>query len=209
MRLNIKNILNVLKDMKDYIFPVKKLTSRFRKINSIDTLKIFIQERSSHVTQTTLYGYIKTRIGSRYTLMFEDDIFVNSINIAKWNIYLVALADCTFYTFSYLVDKKNLKKIEADKVFFSIIENEKENGLSIKLFDQAKIDFQQRYKEIDWKNFHNKNPFKLSALALYRWAPISDELKILDKEIVLNSMRLKWNLKIDEFKKLTKNLKFN
>ena len=157
MRLNIKNILNVLKDMKDYIFPVKKLTSRFRKINSIDTLKIFIQERSSHVTQTTLYGYIKTRIGSRYTLMFEDDIFVNSINIAKWNIYLVALADCTFYTFSYLVDKKNLKKIEADKVFFSIIENEKENGLSIKLFDQAKIDFQQRYKEIDWKNFHNKN----------------------------------------------------
>ena len=35
------------------------------------------------------------------------------------------------------------------------------------------------------------------------------KLKILDKEIVLNSMRLKWNLKIDEFKKLTKNLKFN
>ncbi len=209
MRLNIKNILNVLKDMKDYIFPVKKLTSRFRKINSIDTLKIFIQERSSHVTQTTLYGYIKTRIGSRYTLMFEDDIFVNSINIAKWNIYLVALADCTFYTFSYLVDKKNLKKIEADKVFFSIIENEKENGLSIKLFDQAKIDFQQRYKEIDWKNFHNKNPFKLSALALYRWAPISDELKILDKEIVLNSIDLKWNLVENEFKEMTKNLNFN
>ena len=209
MRLNIKNILNVLKDMKDYIFPVKKLTSRFRKINSIDTLKIFIQERSSHVTQTTLYGYIKTRIGSRYTLMFEDDIFVNSINIAKWNIYLVALADCTFYTFSYLVDKKNLKKIEADKGFFSIIENEKENGLSIKLFDQAKIDFQQRYKEIDWKNFHNKNPFKLSALALYRWAPISDELKILDKEIVLNSIDLKWNLVENEFKEMTKNLNFN
>jgi len=209
VRLNIKNILNVLKDMKDYIFPVKKLTSRFRKINSIDTLKIFIQERSSHVTQTTLYGYIKTRIGSRYTLMFEDDIFVNSINIAKWNIYLVALADCTFYTFSYLVDKKNLKKIEADKVFFSIIENEKENGLSIKLFDQAKIDFQQRYKEIDWKNFHNKNPFKLSALALYRWAPISDELKILDKEIVLNSIDLKWNLVENEFKEMTKNLNFN
>ena len=35
------------------------------------------------------------------------------------------------------------------------------------------------------------------------------EAKILDKEIVLNSMRLKWNLKIDEFKKLTKNLNLN
>ena len=117
MRLNIKNILNVLKDMKDYIFPVKKLTSRFQSIDSIDKLKTFIQERSSHVTQTTLYGYIKTRIGSRYALMFEDDVFVKSINIAKWNIYLAALADCTFYTFSYLVDKKNLKNIEAEKIF--------------------------------------------------------------------------------------------
>jgi hypothetical protein len=46
-------------------------------------------------------------------------------------------------------------------------------------------------------------------LALYNWAPIADELKTLDKEIVLNSMRLKWNLKIDEFKKLTNSLKFN
>ena len=46
-------------------------------------------------------------------------------------------------------------------------------------------------------------------MALYNWAPIADELKTLDKEIVLNSMRLKWNLKIDEFKNLTKNLNFN
>jgi len=38
---------------------------------------------------------------------------------------------------------------------------------------------------------------------------IADELKTLDKEIVLNSMRLKWNLKIEEFKKLTENLRFN
>ena len=39
--------------------------------------------------------------------------------------------------------------------------------------------------------------------------PEEDDLEVLDKEIVLNSMRLKWNLKIDEFKKLTKNLNFN
>ena len=35
------------------------------------------------------------------------------------------------------------------------------------------------------------------------------KVEIKDKEIVLNSMRLKWNLKIDEFKKLTRNLSFN
>ena len=34
------------------------------------------------------------------------------------------------------------------------------------------------------------------------WAPVADELKILDREIILNSMILKWkNIKV-EFKKL-------
>ena len=42
--------------------------------------------------------------------MFEDKTFSDSINIAKWNIYVTALADCTFYVYSYLIDKKNLKK---------------------------------------------------------------------------------------------------
>ena len=73
----------------------------------------------------------------------------------------------------------------------------------------AKIEFKQKLKEINWDTFHAENPFKESGLALYKWSPISDELKILDKEIVLNSMRLKWNLIDDEFKKLTKNSKFN
>jgi len=34
-------------------------------------------------------------------------------------------------------------------------------------------------------------------------------LKSLDKKIVLNSIHLKWGLMKDEFKKLTKDLKFN
>ena len=92
--------------MRDYVFPIKRITSKFKNISSKEDLKNFIQERSAHVTQTTLYGYIKTRIGSRYALMFEDEVFSNSINIAKWNIYLTALSDCTLYVFSYLIDKK-------------------------------------------------------------------------------------------------------
>ena len=107
MKLNLKNILNTLNDVRNYVFPIKKITNKFRNINSKQDLKNFIQERSAHVTQTTLYGYIKTRIGSRYAMMFEDKVFSESINIAKWNIYLSSLADCTLYTFSYLMDQKN------------------------------------------------------------------------------------------------------
>ena len=194
--------------MGEYLFPVEKVTSYFKSIKSKSDLQKFIQQRSAHVTQTTLYGYLKTRIGVKYTAMVEDEIFSKSINIAKWNIYMIAIADCAFYTFSYLISEKNLKDNDCKEMYLDIIENEKENGLSDEVYLKAKREFLNRYEKIDFHKYYLANPFKESCLALYNWAPIADELKILDKEIVLNSMRLKWNLKIDEFKKLTKNLNF-
>ena len=161
------------------------------------------------MTQTTLYGYLKTRIGVKYTAMVEDEVFSKSINIAKWNIYMIAIADCTFYTFSYLISEKNLKDNDCKEIYLDIIEREKKNGLSDDIYIKAKKEFLNRYEKIDFHKYYLNKPFQESCLALYNWAPIADELKILDKEIVLNSMRLKWNLKIDEFKKLTKNLNFN
>ena len=195
--------------MGEYLFPVEKVTSYFKSIKSKSDLQKFIQQRSAHVTQTTLYGYLKTRIGVKYTAMVEDEVFAKSINIAKWNIYMVALADCTFYTFSYLMSEKNLKENDCKKIYLDIIEKEKSNGLSDEIYLKAKDEFLNRHEKIDFNKYYLDNPFKESCLALYKWAPIADELKTLDKEIVLNSMRLKWNLKIDEFKKLKKNLYFN
>jgi len=195
--------------MGEYLFPVEKVTSYFKSINSKKDLQKFIQQRSAHVTQTTLYGYLKTRIGVKFTAMVEDDVFSKSINIAKWNIYMTAIADCAFYVFSYLIAEKNLKENDCKEIYLDIIENEKENGLTDEIYQRAKQEFLNRYDKINFNKYYLENPFKESCLALYNWAPIADELKILDKEIVLNSMRLKWNLKIDEFKKLTKNLKFN
>ena len=207
--MNLEKLRITLKTMGEYLFPVEKVTSYFKSIKSKGDLQKFIQERSAHVTQTTLYGYLKTRIGVKYTAMVEDEVFSKSINIAKWNIYMIAIADCTFYTFSYLISEKNLKDNDCKEMYLDIIENEKENGLSDEVYLKAKREFLNRYEKIDFHKYYLASPFKESCLALYNWAPIADELKILDKEIVLNSMRLKWNLKIDEFKKLTKNLNFN
>ena len=101
VKLNFKNIINTIKIMGEYIFPIKKITNKFSSINSKEELQNFIQQRAAHVTQTTLYGYLKTRIGTRYNLMIEDEKYSNSINIAKWNIYVTSLSDLTFYVFSY------------------------------------------------------------------------------------------------------------
>ncbi len=209
MKLNLENIVNTFKAMGEYLFPIKKITGKFKSIRSKEDLKDFIQARSAHVTQTTLYGYLKTRMGHKFTLMVEDEIFSKSINLAKWNIYMVALADCAFYVFSYLITEKNLKENNCKDIYLNIIENEKKNGLSDEIYEKSKSAFLKRLDIVDFKKYYLENAFRESGLALYNWSPIADELKVLDKEIVLNSIKLKWNVVENEFKDLTKNLKFN
>ena len=207
--MNIDKVIITLKAMKEYLFPVEKLTSYFKSINSKEDLQKFIQQRSAHITQNTLYGYLKTRMGHKFTIMVDDDVFSKSINIAKWNIYMVALADCTFYIFSYLMAEKNLKENDSREIYLNIIDKEKKNGLSEEIYSKSKATFIKRYENINFNKYYLEDPFKESCSALYDWSPIADELKILDKKIVINSMSLKWNLIVDEFKNLTKKLNFN
>ena len=193
-----------LKDVAKYLFPVKRLFKNFQKIKSLDQLKNFIQEQSSQVTQMTLYGYLKTRMGAKHVLMFEEEEYLKSINLAKWNIYSIALIDCVFYCSSFLYNTKKLKNIEiSKKIFYEIIEIERGNGMSQKICEEAKKEFDIRYNEINSTSHFSDNPFKNSSTALYDWAPVADELKKLDKQIVINSMMLKWhNVQLD-FKKKT------
>lgn len=195
--------------MREYLFPIVKLTSYFKNISSKKDLQKFIQQRSAHITQNTLYGYLKTRMGHKYTIMVDDDVYSKSINIAKWNIYMVALADCTFYVFSNLMVEKNLENNDSKEIYLNIIDSEKENGLSDEIYIKAKENFLKRYKNVNFNKYYLEDPFKESCFALYHWSPVADELKTLDKKIVLNSMSLKWNLAVEEFKTLTKKLNFN
>ncbi len=152
----------------------------------------------------TLYGYLKTRMGAKHILMFEDNEFLNSINIAKWNIYASSLIDCTFFCFSFLYKEKNFREIEeSNKVFFEILNTEKANGMNSKAYESAVKEFNSRYEKVNWTNYCDLNPFDHSSHALYSWAPIADELKKLDKKIVVNSMLLKWNNVQIDFKRLT------
>ena len=197
------------RDFKTYLFAMFKAFIPKKKIRNLDELETFIQTKSAWVTQVTLYNYLKTRMGTRYVLHFENDEFMNSVNLAKWNIYMVALADCAFYVFSYLITEKNLKENNCKDIYLNIIEDEKKNGLSDEIYEKSKSAFLKRLEDVDFKKYYLENAFQESGLALYNWSPIADELKVLDKEIVLNSIKLKWNIVENEFKDLTKNLKFN
>ena len=71
-----------LKDLQKYLLPLKRVFSKYRQIKNTDQVKKFVEEQSSLVSQLTLYGYLKTRMGAKHVIMFEDKDFLNSINIA-------------------------------------------------------------------------------------------------------------------------------
>ena len=71
-------------------------------------------------------------------------------------------------------------------------------------FKITEIGFDERLRNINWENYCNDLPFNPSALSLYKWAPIAEELKTLDRKIVLNSVILKWDVVKKEFKERIK-----
>ena len=200
-RFNLKDIK--LEDFKVYLVAMFKSILPKKKIKDLSDLEEYIQKKSAWVSQVTLYSYLKTRIGTKYVLHFDDEKFLGSINTAKWNIYSVSLQDMTFYSISYLNLVKNYQETnQAENIFYSILEKEKTNGMPTEIIDKAKKEFSERLLNLDWKKYCTDIPFNKSALALYQWAPVADELKTLDRKIVLNSMILKWDNIKEEFEKL-------
>ena len=202
-KLKIKDIK--LEDFRVYLFSLFKGILPKKKIKNIDDLTLFIQTKSAWVSQVTLYNYLKTRMGTKWVLHFDDEKFLASINKAKWNIYSVALQDLTFYSLSYLNIFYNYKETnKANEIYEEILNKECKNGMPEEIILKAKKKFTERLQKIDWNTYYNSWPFNESALTLYEWAPIADELKVLDRKIVLNSMILKWDNIKDEFAKLIK-----
>ena len=74
--------------------------------------------------------------------------------------------------------------------------------MPVDIIEEAKKTFNERLQNINWETYYKDLPFNPSALSLYKWAPIAEELKTLDRKIVLNSMILKWDNVEKEFKAL-------
>ena len=74
--------------------------------------------------------------------------------------------------------------------------------MPLDIIEEAKRTFNERLQNLNWETYYKDLPFNPSALSLYKWAPIAEELKNLDRKIVLNSMILKWDIIRNEFEKL-------
>ncbi len=108
------------------------------------------------------------------------------------------------FTFSYIYNKQDRNIILHTKTFLEkILEEQQPYGLDIELKNKTLEEFNQRVEKVNWHMSYKQKPFEKSCEALLSWSPIADQLKDLDKEIVINSMDIQWqNIMIDFVKLL-------
>lgn len=188
----LRNPLELWRIIREYF--------QFARQESIDdqqALKNFINTRASYVAQTALYGYLRTRAGMRYPELFDDDAFVRSINIAKWQMWLACVSDLAVYTGGLLRQRAGASNIQVAQLMQGVVD---ELLADIGIPEDAGEQFangaqhvRQRVALCDWAAVSDdEQPFSHSPQALVEWAPIVDELKQLDEEIVINSVRFRW-----------------
>lgn len=167
---------------------------------SIETpaaLARFLDTRASFVAQTSLYGYLRTRAGMRYPELFHDDPFVAAINVAKWHVWLDCLSDIAVYAGSRLALEAPRETLRVSRMMISAVDAVlAQAGVPAEAGDEFSVHAQrvrQRIARTDWLSVGpDEAAFTESPAGLVRWAPVMDELKQLDEEIVRNSVRFRW-----------------
>ena len=170
-------------------------------IDSVAELTRFVSTRAAFTAQKTLYGYLKTRMGTRYPSMFEDEVFVASIDIAKMQVFAACLADLAiFAVWQTRRDAPRPPEAAVCKAlalccFQRGLADNAEQATGVQDFsaEAAQAGFERRLALWDWaRGPQGPDIFTESPPALVRWAPIAPELKKFDREIVENSIRFKW-----------------
>ena len=155
-------------------------------------LQRFIDSRASFVAQMSLYGYLRTRAGMRYPELFSNEEFAKAVDAAKWQMWLACLSDLSVYAGGLLA-----RRTRADTAWISpLMQATLEAALAASgtVHEPARVEHvRARLALCDWKAVADDGTsFSESPRVLIECAPIVDELKQLDEEIVRNSVRFRW-----------------
>ena len=178
---------------------MERFRPRFERhrLDTPDALADFLRTRSSYVAQTALYGYLKTRMGTSYRNYFEDDTFSASIRTATVKLFLSCLSDLTVFAAALLERERTLPPGGVEALAFRCFRQAAERGLAEAGAGPVPGDalerFDLRLRATDWPAAaEGRRAFAGSEVDLVRYAPVIDEYKALDREIVMNSIRFRW-----------------
>ena len=64
--------------------------------------------------------------------MFSEDIFIQSVNKSKWNIFVIAASDLTLYSISRLISKNLIRENKYDlvNIYENVMSDQLSKGLS-------------------------------------------------------------------------------
>lgn len=186
---------NLWQGLRDYFGGLGR--RHIEPVRDVATLRRFLETRASYVAQTSLYGYLRTRAGQLYPQLFENEDFVRSVNIAKWHVWLACVGDLAVYAGGLLARRAPAHARAVGPLMQQLL---------AAILDQAGrpadagADFAAHAERVrlriagcDWERVNDdETAFSASPAALVRWAPIVENLKELDEEIVRNSVRFRW-----------------
>jgi hypothetical protein len=145
-------------------------------------------------------------MGTRYPHVFQDDVFIASVDIAKLHIYAACLSDLAIFAVSRvlqdfpagpaacLLDTETCRALALHCFERGLADNTEQAG-AVAAFspEEALADFRRRLAFWDWAGgAQGRAIFTESPAALVRWAPIAQALKRHDEEIVENSIKYTW-----------------
>ena len=154
----------------------------------------FMHRNASFVSQVTLLTYIKARAGTQYPKLFENPEYLKSIEIARSHLYASCVADLAFY----VVNEHCLNDIPK-KAIHIILSNLVDEVFSFSKHDETIIKQSGEMKKQCKKNLKTLRSeaidhklFKMSSDTFFRWAPMAEEFKKDDEEIMRNSIHFRW-----------------
>jgi hypothetical protein len=157
-----------------------------------DGLRSYLDSRSSYVAQVSLYGYLRTRAGMRYQELFSNEEFAQAMDAAKWRMWLACLSDLSVYAGGLLARRTRSENGRIASLMNATVG-------AVLAAHEAAIDaadaerVRSRLARCDWAAVQDDaTAFSESPRTLIECAPVVEQLKQLDEEIVRNSVRFRW-----------------
>ena len=152
-------------------------------IRDADALADFVASRAAHVGQSALYGYLKTRMGTQHRELFQDPAFAEALSAARDRVVVACISDLTVFAVATLPDTD--REARASELF--------EAAARTVFGTTPDHRFAERLRSLDWEREADaEHAFRTSMAELIAAAPVTQQFRELDREIVENSIRFRW-----------------
>ena len=169
-------------------------------LNSLPSVVEFTAKQSAYVSQVTLFGYIKTRAGTSWPKLFEDDTYLVSLRTARSHFFAACVSDLSLFFAARMFIEGQLSARQAEELAVEIAQQvlitpdiDGHEDIDPDAFRDIVNRTRQRALVMKWEEAATTAlAFHSSAEAFMRWAPVTDEFKASDEEIMRNSLHLRW-----------------